>query len=394
MAPAPAQKAAQTRASRIQASAPRTRSQSRSRRKNPRPATAPSRAPSRARRRGDDAVAASRRANAGTASQPPRRSYGGNASARSTPASAATSTRRPRCVRRVAGAGAGVPGAGVTNPSSPVAGCAARLVSVAVGSSGPAGLHFRSEGSGLRPVPRAICRITPHPRWIPPHVARSDTTAGAGHRRVQPGTTTVPRAVVTSKGSGRTCGRARPSVGAAAAHHAGGELQLPAAPALTDEGRGHLDDVATADRGQELHGGVRGEQPLVTVDADAQLGRDVAEQRQHVGAVDEVAGVVSVAVWDVPAVGDRRGRRSSDRRRSGRLVPVPAPLGALLASGSITAPPPPDGGPGRTPPRRASSRDRRSDPRRAPPRMPRRSVARRGSPAVAARPGTPRAGRP
>ena len=57
---------------------------------------------------------------------------------------------------------------------------------------------------------------------------------------------------------------------------------------------GDLEDVAGADGLQELHVGVRREEPLVAVGADADLGGDVAEQAQRVGAVDEVAGVVRV----------------------------------------------------------------------------------------------------
>ena len=50
-----------------------------------------------------------------------------------------------------------------------------------------------------------------------------------------------------------------------------------------------LDDVAGPHRRPELHVGVRREQPLVAVGADAHLGGDVAERGQRVGAVDEVA---------------------------------------------------------------------------------------------------------
>ncbi len=68
----------------------------------------------------------------------------------------------------------------------------------------------------------------------------------------------------------------------------------------------------------ELHVGVRREQPLVTVGADAHLGGDVAEQAERVGAVDEVAGVVGVGVGHVAAVASpsvpAAGRdRSQDR---------------------------------------------------------------------------------
>ena len=64
-----------------------------------------------------------------------------------------------------------------------------------------------------------------------------------------------------------------------------------------------LEHVPGAHRRQELDVGVRREQPLVAVGADAHLGRDVAEQAEAVGAVDQVAGVVGVRVRDVAAVG-------------------------------------------------------------------------------------------
>jgi hypothetical protein len=48
--------------------------------------------------------------------------------------------------------------------------------------------------------------------------------------------------------------------------------------------------------------GVRRDRPIVAVGADAHLGRDVAEQAEAVGPVDQVAGVVGVGVRDVAAV--------------------------------------------------------------------------------------------
>ena len=46
------------------------------------------------------------------------------------------------------------------------------------------------------------------------------------------------------------------------------------------------------DRREELDGVVGPEQSLVAIGEDAQLGGDVAEQLQHLGAVDEVAPTV------------------------------------------------------------------------------------------------------
>ena len=73
---------------------------------------------------------------------------------------------------------------------------------------------------------------------------------------------------------------------------------------------GHLEHVAGPHRRPELHVGVRREQALVAVGADAHLGGHVAEQAEAVGAVDEVAGVVGVGVGHVAAVGDASVRRA------------------------------------------------------------------------------------
>src|SRR3954447_26770018 len=52
------------------------------------------------------------------------------------------------------------------------------------------------------------------------------------------------------------------------------------------------DEVAAVERRQELHLLVAGEQALVAVGADRQLGDDVAEELEAVGTVDQVAAVV------------------------------------------------------------------------------------------------------
>ena len=82
----------------------------------------------------------------------------------------------------------------------------------------------------------------------------------------------------------------------AAGDHVDGEVEAARPGADPGQRAGHLEDVAGPDRREELHVGVRREQPLVAVGADAQLGGDVAEQLQAVGAVDQVAGVVGVGV--------------------------------------------------------------------------------------------------
>jgi beta-lysine 5,6-aminomutase beta subunit len=61
-------------------------------------------------------------------------------------------------------------------------------------------------------------------------------------------------------------------------------------------------ELAGAHRAEEADLGVPGEQALVAVHPDGDLGGDVAEQAERVRAVDQVAAVVRVAVRDVPAV--------------------------------------------------------------------------------------------
>src|SRR4051795_10479027 len=77
-----------------------------------------------------------------------------------------------------------------------------------------------------------------------------------------------------------------------------------AAPADPDPLGAGLQHVAGADRAEEADLGVAGEQPLVAVHPDRDLGGDIAEQAERVRAVDQVAAVVRVAVRDVPAVDD------------------------------------------------------------------------------------------
>ena len=90
------------------------------------------------------------------------------------------------------------------------------------------------------------------------------------------------------------------------AHHHGPEPQGARAAPHRGHLRGDLQQVAGPDRGHELHVGVRREQTLVAVGADAHLRRHVPEQAQEVRSVDQVTGVVRVAVRHVPPVGHRQ----------------------------------------------------------------------------------------
>ena len=97
---------------------------------------------------------------------------------------------------------------------------------------------------------------------------------------------------------GRTPLRLRPR------HHPCSTAQLAAAPADADHLAGRLEHVARARRPEEAHLRVAGQQALVAVHDDRDLGGDVAEQAKRVGAVDEGAAVVGVRVRHVPAMGD------------------------------------------------------------------------------------------
>src|SRR5215510_7913268 len=90
-----------------------------------------------------------------------------------------------------------------------------------------------------------------------------------------------------------------PTLGLRAADNPCLKGQLAAAAAHTGQDRRCFYDVSSKYRGQELDLGVGGEEGLVGVGADGQLGGDVAEQGEDVGAVDEVAAVVGVAGRDV-----------------------------------------------------------------------------------------------
>ena len=73
---------------------------------------------------------------------------------------------------------------------------------------------------------------------------------------------------------------------------------------IGDELRGRLDVVAREHRREELDALVGAEEPLVAVEADEQLGRQVAEEREHARAVDELARVVRVVRAHAHARGD------------------------------------------------------------------------------------------
>ena len=92
----------------------------------------------------------------------------------------------------------------------------------------------------------------------------------------------------------------------AAADDVRAELEIAAAVADPGDRCLDLHNVTGPQRLQELHIRVRREQPLVAVGLDADLGRHIAEQREDVGTVDQVPGVVRVAVRHVAPV--RRGQ--------------------------------------------------------------------------------------
>ena len=108
---------------------------------------------------------------------------------------------------------------------------------------------------------------------------------------------------------------------------------LAARVADLDELAGRLDVVAGEDRREELDALVGAEQPLVAVEADEELGGDVAEESEHARAVDELAGVVRVVRAHPEA--DRDLRADHDRlrtrvaRRGEGQPSVPVGLGQL-----------------------------------------------------------------
>src|SRR5262249_42179319 len=93
------------------------------------------------------------------------------------------------------------------------------------------------------------------------------------------------------------------------------EVEGTAAVADPGHGRADLHDVTGPQRRPELYVRVGGEQALVAIGTDAQLGGHVTEEGKRVRPVDEVAGIVGVAVRDVPAVRDHQsGARHAARR--------------------------------------------------------------------------------
>src|SRR3954452_18841689 len=124
---------------------------------------------------------------------------------------------------------------------------------------------------------------------------------------------------------GQYLGRRLRLVRPAAADDVRGELELAAAVADPGDRCLDLHNVAGPERLQELHVGVRREQPLVTVGLDAHLGRDITEECEHIGAVDQVPGVVRVAVRHVPPGGDGQS--------DGCLWHLCAPLAVQVVAG-------------------------------------------------------------
>ena len=178
----------------------------------------------------------------------------------------------------------------------------------------------------------------------------------------------MPVATTATSGGSSTCDADADTSGPAAAVHGAGELDAAAAGADPGDRRGDLDDVAGVDRLDEADLLVAGEQALVAVGADAQLGGDVAEQAQGVGArrrgcrrsarVRRRSGGGSTVVprsrvmraafrserrgrgsWRPRAgwcpgrrSGRRRGRRPSSRRSGARRRPAAAAAPAGYAS--------------------------------------------------------------
>jgi hypothetical protein len=65
-----------------------------------------------------------------------------------------------------------------------------------------------------------------------------------------------------------------------------------------------FDEVAGAHRLEKLDLLVGAKEALVAVGQDAQLGGDIAEQLQHLGPVDERAGIVGIVAADAQPEGD------------------------------------------------------------------------------------------
>ena len=134
------------------------------------------------------------------------------------------------------------------------------------------------------------------------------------------GVTHVPIARHTTTGSGSTSAAlgAMPRSRTLAITLRASKPDLPAGVADLDELAGRLDVVAGEDRREELDRLVGAEEPLVAVEADEQLGGDVAEEREHARAVDELAGVVRVVSAHPEADRDLRSDHDCLRTRVAR----------------------------------------------------------------------------
>src|SRR3954454_24323846 len=159
-------------------------------------------------------------------------------------------------------------------------------------------------------------------------------------------------------------GGRRTALRVGAGHHPGPAAQIPAAPADPHHLGAGLQHVPGAHRAEEAHLGVAGEQALVAVHPDRDLGGDVAEKAERVRAVDEVPAVVGVAVRNVPAVDDGQpevrvlahaaapsGTRACTRKLATSPGVVPRPK-TLSAPGSAAI-----AGSNRGPPTTSSGRD-------------------------------------
>src|SRR6185295_18237279 len=83
-----------------------------------------------------------------------------------------------------------------------------------------------------------------------------------------------------------------------------------------EELRGPLDEVAGEDGREELDALVRAEESLVAVEADQELGGQIAEEREHARSVHELPGVMRVVCAHAKAKRDLEAYHSPIRSMS------------------------------------------------------------------------------
>ena len=125
---------------------------------------------------------------------------------------------------------------------------------------------------------------------------RARAGRGAGGAADPSGTTQVPRARQTTTGSAKASAAEAAAPGSRRLAMTLRASKRHGARGVADPGddAGRLDVVAGPHGREELDRLVRAEEPLVAVEADEQLGGDVAEEGEHARAVDELARVVCV----------------------------------------------------------------------------------------------------